>query len=662
MMKKTKTDYQATDKEKELLNKIMVRYRSAYQFKQGLGLDSLWADCNKYWAGDVNHPEDDDDPGSETNIIQPIIESQVADIVNDDIDILVKGVGPSDQEFASDAQQILKWVWFHNDMLTKLDTAERDRLNLGSIIWKVMWDKQAIGGKGLPAMIPMSPDCFFPDPKVTDCDHIQDADYIIQTGFYSRRKLVQLFGDKAKLVKPNPQGNSYDPRIFGEDNSTTDEVLGDQALLIEYWEKDDDGKLRLVYCTQDVVLADSDEKDESAQIPEITDYPFVIIPGYKRKGILWGQGDTEQLIPVQDIINDLDDQIRMNARLMGNAQMVVGTGAGINIKKWTNKPGLKIPAKDHTAWQVVQPPYIPAYINNRREKAFSESELVSGRSDVVEGRRSGSLRAASAIMALQEAGSRRANHKKLMLQNGLKKVNDLVLAYAKEFMTVEQAFDITEKGKTNYLWFRASDLKEIPQLTLNENFNPDSDDVDNRGKYKPLYDEPTVDEAGSEVPAQKMTKDAEFDIEIYLGAGMPNNKSFIYEASVELHRENIITTEETRAVLKQMMNWPIIDPYQPSGVFSGRNSSAEQLDIANGQATSQPQDSSSPTTNVQANLSGDQTGQVPGESAIDPELMAQLVALLQSGKVDPQQLYGIIQQLPENIQVAILNSMQNGGM
>ena len=55
---------------------------------------------------------------------------------------------------------------------------------------------------------------------------------------------------------------------------------------------------------------------------------------------------------------------------------------------------MKIPAKDHKGFQVVQPPYMPAYIPQRRE-GFP-SQLVSGRSEVVEGRRSGSLRAASA--------------------------------------------------------------------------------------------------------------------------------------------------------------------------------------------------------------------------------------------------------------------------
>lgn len=353
------TNYVASDKELALVEKVMTRYRAAYSKKEDLGMNELWKTCHDYWSGEVNLPEDDNDPGSEVNIVQPIIESQVADIVNGDIDIMVKGLGPSDQLFARETTQILRWVWHHNNMMVKLDGAERDRLNLGNTVWKVYWDRDQMGGRGLPIMQPMSPDCFFPDPKVTDLDFLEDADFIIQTSWYSRRKLIQLFGEKAKFVKPESGGN-YDSRIFGEDQTASgDEVVGDQACLYEYWEKDDDGKLRLIYCTKDMILADSADDDEEARIPEIRRYPFILIVGYKRKGRLWGMGDTEQLIPVQDIINDLDDQIRLNARQMGNAQTVVGIGSGININKWTNAPGLKIPAKDHTAYSVVQPPIHP---------------------------------------------------------------------------------------------------------------------------------------------------------------------------------------------------------------------------------------------------------------------------------------------------------------
>jgi len=667
-LKKKKTEDKAlpmpTDEEIELLQKIMERYIASYNMKQQLGLDELWSKCQDYWSGDINLPENEDDPGSETNIIQPVIESQVADIVNGDMDILVKGLGPSDQAFATDVTQILKWIWHHNKMINKLDGSERDRLNLGTIIWKVYWDKDGMSGKGLPTVQPFGPDAFFPDPKVTDIDFFQDSDFVIQTSWPSRRKLIQLFGERARAIHAEGSGQTYDSRIFGEgDYVGTDQVTNDQACLYEYWERKEDNSLRLVYCTKDMILADSDSDklNGNASIPEeCNKFPYVPIIGYKKKGRFWGMGDTEQLIPVQDLINDLDDQIRMNARLMGNAQTVVGIGSGININKWTNKPGLKVPAKDHTAFQVVQPPYIPAYINNRREKAFYEAELVSGRSEVVEGRRSGSLRAASAILALQEAGSRRGNHKKLMLQTGLQETMNLLLDYVKEFMTIEQAFDITEKEEVNYLWFRGSDLKSIPQLTMNENFNKESDDADLRGRYKPLIDSSQVDEFGNEIPGEPLTKDAEFDIELHLGAGMPNNKSFIYEAAVELHRENIATTEETRATLKQMLNWPILDPYKPEGIFAGRNSSADQLGIANSITGGDTQITPPEVPpQAQAPQPAAPTPQPQGMN-VDPAIIQQLQEMASSGNVDQSQLYALLSGLPPEILNAIMQGLQGG--
>ncbi|MCU7521936.1 MAG: hypothetical protein HF312_17105 [Ignavibacteria bacterium] len=621
--KREDLEYINTESEKELLEKITDRYRASYIKKESLGMNTLWGKCEDYWSGDVNTPEDEDDPGSETNIVQSIIESQVADLVDGQMEVLLKGVGPSDAPFATDVSQLVKWVWQKNKMIPKFDEGERDRLNLGSVGWKVYYDFDALKGRGLPIMQPCSPDTLFPDPKINDPRKINDGDFFIQAQPYPCSWFRRRFGKRGKFVKPEGRFGlqSYHPTIFGEeDDSTANEVINDQAVLFEYWEKDDDGNLRRVYCTRDIILEDSDwdhydeEKGERKSFYEHGKYPFVILVCYKKKGRLWGKSDTEQLIPIQDVINELDDQIRMNARLMGNIQIVVGTAAGINIKKWTNKPGLKIPAKDHTAWETVNPPTIPGYIYTRRQEGFNESEVVSGRSDVVEGRRSGSLRAASAILALQEAGSRRANHKKLMLQEGFIEVIELLLDYIKEFMDEEQAFDVTENDKTDYLWYRGSSLKEIPYLTLNENWNPE-DETLNTSRYRPLKDE----------NGEMITKEAEFDIEISLGAGMPNNKSFLYQAVIELNREGLITREEGRATLKKVLNWPIIDPFNPQGQFVSRNMSDEQLAMANGTPfpSSVPQDNAGAPQTEQPVPTGQPVQQAPVEGDIAAQGMPQ---------------------------------------
>src|SRR5690606_17273242 len=126
--------------------------------------------------------------------------------------------------------------------------------------------------------------------------------------------------------------------------------------------------------------------------------------------------------------------------------------------KWTNRPGLKIPARDPDAWRMVTPPEIPSIIPNRRAEAKIEAQEYSGRTDAVEGRRPGGVRAASAILALQEAGSRRVNHKKLMLQVGLSEVMQLVVDMIAEHYTEEMAFRIIGSKSDEYLWFKGSEL------------------------------------------------------------------------------------------------------------------------------------------------------------------------------------------------------------
>lgn len=638
--KRNDIEHAQSEEEKALVEKIMDRYRASYMHKDSLGIPQMMTKCEAYWSGEVNFPEDEDDPGSETNIIQPIIESQVADLVSGSMEMLVKGVGPSDEPFAKDVGQILRWVWMKNKMIPKLDEGERERLNYGSVGWKVYYDPDGLNGRGLPTIMPCGIDTLFPDPKIKDVRRLQEGDFFIHVLPFSLGELRRRFGKRAQFVKPEGNFKAYNPLIFGEDkHDAATEVINDQALLYEYWEKDDDGKLRRIYMAGGIILDDSDwdHKDEDGNRESFYEngkYPFVIIPCYRKKGRLWGIGDTQQLIPIQDMINDLDDQIRMNARLMGNLQIVVGLSAGINIKKWTNKPGLKIPAKDHDAWRPVQPVTIPAYIPMRRELGFKESEIVSGRSDVVEGRRSGSLRAAQAILAMQEAGSRRANHKKLMLQEGFIEIIDMLLDYIKEFMTVEQAYDITENDKPQYLWFRGSSLKEIPWKTYNENFNPISDEPGTE-MYKDLY-EPLIGEDGKPVlndngePIMELvTKEAEFDIEFTIGAGMPNNKSFLYQAVVELNREGLITREEGRTTLKKILNWPIIDPLNPVGEFTGRNMSPEQLAAANGQPVNPEQ-----VPPEQQTQEGSEVDILVEQLAqLDPAILRQLIMVLQGGRV-----------------------------
>lgn len=630
-----------SDEKQALLDDIWDSFKAADDFKADEGMYDKWRTNYNYWAGDVNLPTSTTDPGSETNIIKPIIESQVADLVEADYDIMAHGEEPSDEKFSDDVSHVLKYVMRKNKLEIKLDESERDRLNLGTSCYKVYYDKDLLKGKGMVVLEPKDINLLFPDPKVSHPWKLQKGEFFIEAMPMSLHQIRHTWPKTGQYVMAEGNWNTETiTQIQDNDGGGSNDIINDVALVLEYWVKDEDLSLRRVYATKDIILEDSydDNPHEGEDIAESFykhgNYPFVMIPCYLDKNSIWGRSDTEDLIPIQDMINDLDDQIRMNARLMGNTQIVVGLGAGINLKKWTNLPGLKIRAKDPTAFKVVQPGTLPYYIGDRRNQGFNEAEIISGRTDVTEGRRTGSLRAAAAIAALQEAGSRRANHKRLMLLKGMSDILDLVLEYIKEFMDEERCFKIIgKKGKSEYKWFKGTDLNEVPVLKPNKAFNPLVEDPGTEEFVPNIIN--SMDEETGEEKQEVETKEIDVDLSITFGSGLPNNGSFLYQSAIELARENIITQEEARMVVKKAVNYPIIKPEDPVGSYAGRNSSAEQLQVANGQPVGE--------------------GQVLTDQPVEQQPV-------QPGGADPAaMLKQLVSQLPPEVVTQIMNSLQGQG-
>jgi hypothetical protein len=561
-------------------NEIDEEYRAAYLSKDSLGLHKDWGVYDDYWRGNQNPVENEDDPASVTNVIHPVIESQVADLVDDPKDFIVTGTEPSDEVWAKYAQHVCKWIWEQNVMEVKQDHFERTRMKYGTAVWKTYYDPLGNRGAGKICIDVLTPEKFYCDPKITDPQLVDMADFCGQVDDVSIKYLIRRFGPRARYVRPRMKGIQGITNIFiGDKAADMRSVVSNSATLIEHWSRDEDDKVRVVYKADDVILWDSSWSKKRQQkegrayhnpdegFYQHGHYPFVVVPCYRRDGQLWGMGDVELLIPTQDMINDFDDQIRMNARLMGNIQIVVGLASGINPSKWTNKTGLRVPARDVNAWKIVQPAAMPAYISERREIGKREAETISGRTDVVEGRKPAGIKAASAIIALQEAGNRRVNHKKLMTQVGLSQVFLIAFEHYREFFTETMAMRIsgaTAADAEQYVWLKGSDFNNIPKLIPDYNAQPNDNGVH---PLKQLTKQ-NLNPDGSVASEEPQTKSAMLDIKISLGEGLPKSKSFQYQAGLELHREQILTTEETRMFFKTIIDWPMIDPFNPQGVFS----------------------------------------------------------------------------------------------
>lgn len=578
-----------SDEDKKVVAEIIDHFNAAAQNRQSLGIDQMFEECNAYYEGETNStPEYEGDPCSETNIVKTLIESSVGDLVQAPFQIDVEPVEPSDEPYSGEVEELMSYIYKKNNPIIKLDMAERWRRKYGGVLILTGFDTKALAGFGMPTWEPIHPECFFPDPKVTRYDKLQDGDFHIIAEWVSVRWIKERFPKRGKYVTRDTQF-SYQFPISGDKVESISGDMGDMVLYLCYWYKDDEGKLGLKIVADSELLYDSEKNEDQDDdfVPGIFEnnkYPMVYIPRFIVDGQLWGSSDVKEIKKIQDNINDYDDQILLNAKLTGNNQVVVGKRAKINLTKWVAIPGLKIPAVDERAINQIQPKSIPYYIIEHRNTKKQEAGYITGREDVLEGRNAAGVRTASGIIALQEQANKKQKHPMTMFEAGFTEVMNLLFDYSLQFWDEFIPIRITKPNedavakretKAYFKWIDPRRWKNVPIKV------PNPDSKTSEGNYE-LQD--LIGEDG-----KVKTRQLELDINIRFRTGVDNSASFMYQSVIDLHRENLITTEEARYILKQIVNYPGINPFQPLGEFYDQSQSRMRQEEATKQANIQLQ-------------------------------------------------------------------------
>lgn len=517
---KTKEQKRHQSEEKEALGqKYLNFYRRSVTHMSSEGIFEKIKKCHKAWAGKIRTAESDNDPCSNINVIHPMVEGQVALLVEQNISVTALPVTPGDSAFAEKATGILEFIKSRNNMQRVIERHERSREKYGSGILRVIFDPDKLSGVGLPIIesVPLQNICI--DPCISDAEKICEAEFIIEKIVKSVFWAKEVYGEEvAGQIQEN-----YFP--FGEGDVFDEETAdGENAkyLHLLVWTIED-GKLRLVEMSGCGVIL-SDSKELNTSFYDTGRYPYFITPLYEVEGSVFGMGDVELTIPVQELINDLDDQIRLNARLTANPQRLIETSSGIDIDALTNEAGLNIPCNNINSVRDLQPKELPRYVVERRNLALQyEIQKVSRFSDQMVGAKQSGVDTATESLALQQSGSNGIAYKKSMLQAVLSKVFTYAFELIREFWTDEVMLRISE-DENEFVAMNPAEFANIPKLV-----------------YKEKDGKRSLEEDG--------TKSAEFDINVSVGAGLPTNKAFQYNMMRELYQMQIITGQELRTWL-----------------------------------------------------------------------------------------------------------------
>ena len=597
--------------QKELRIKVMDEYnyedteqylqyfREGYLDKDNRGFNELYSLLNQYWEGIANTPDSVDSPNSNTNIIHGQVEGHVSYIADKDISIEVLGREPGDHAFAETVEKVLQWVSDQNNPTDYQDDYVRKLTKYGHAMYRVMYDPEWDNGFGLPTIETPNPGYIYVDPTIVNSRFLNDARFIIEAENRSRTWARQQPHFNQESVESMSAG--YDPHyfeyLFGEDVTDNYEIEDEEYIHLYVWTKvrgrveeveemifkddetgeetkveagktviqDEDGEwiTRLVEMSGDgFMLYDSFEAGEVFP----GGYPYFHTNMFKRDGSMWGMGVAELLRDNQDLINDIDDQIRQSIRLSANPQRVVNIASKVDIDKLTNEAGLVIPSVLDAAstMQYMKTPTFPAYAVDRRKYAVEvEKSMITRFSDQMLGQRQKGVDTATESLSLQQSGMMGIDHTKALVQSTMGDMFEYILELLKIHWTEEKIIRVTGQDDVDFIFFDAQQLNNVPFM------KPADQEYKNIFKSKQME----MGIAEPEEPkwmedAERGTKSAKFDIKIDVGAGLPSNKAFMYQLVREMFTAQLITPQQFKSMIEQYVGLIIPDeePMQGQGM------------------------------------------------------------------------------------------------
>lgn len=522
---------------------MLDNYRAAYEAKENMGLFGEMELAERYWSGDFGVPEDFDDPGSNTNIINTCVETLVASMVDQNVDIELKPYEPADKPYVEKARLILDRIKDANHLPKKIEKHERRKDKFGTGILRVMFNKKLIDNYGCPEIKVCNPAYVFPDPNIVQIEDLQEAEFIIETIPKSIYWAEKRFGkERAWAIAPgyNPVENSF---VFREDHSANYDIAGDHYLHILYWCKTSKGKLRLIQLSGcGVVLSDSETDKDTNYFTDDGRYPYFFTIDMEREGTIWGKSICSLLFSLQDEIDDYTNMIRRNARLIGNPIKVVSTSSGIEIDKLDNSAGQVVPTHDINGMRYLEPPNMPSFITQRRAECFQERIIISRVSDQQAGIRQAGVNTATESLNLAQSAAVATDTRKTMLQDTLNDVFRYCFDLALNYWNVGMFFE----NDGDYEFFKPSDLKKVPMMK----------------PATPQFIETYMrNNPGAEPPKfmlnEKEKRPVKLIFNIQVGAGLPTNKAVAFNYILEAYKGGLLSKKETRELMIEYIKLPV---------------------------------------------------------------------------------------------------------
>lgn len=358
---------------------------------------------------------------------------------------------PSDMQDAKTLSRILPVILERSDFEGLYSRNAYPKLRHGTACYGVFWDPEAEDGRGDVRVTAVDLLNLFWEPGVRD---IQDSRNLFL--------VTQCDNDLLDAAYPALRGKLRAP-IDSTNQRIPEDVLdrsGKSQVVDWYYKKRlPNGKTIVHFCKfvgSTVLYASENEQMFISQgLYDHGQYPFVLDVLFPLEDSPAGFGYVDLMKGTQGYIDQLDAIILNNARLAGRPRWFYRDACGVNEQEFADftRDFVHVTGRlDPDDLRQIEVEPLPAFIANHLQNKVEELKETSGNRDFAQGGTNSGVTAASAIAALQEAGSKLSRDLIKGSYRAFTQVCTLVIELIRQFYDDSRAVRITgEDGKPIFL-------------------------------------------------------------------------------------------------------------------------------------------------------------------------------------------------------------------
>lgn len=335
------------------------------------------------------------------------------------------------------------------------------KLKQGTGVKGVFWDPALRGGLGDISIKPMNLLMLFWEPGVMD---IQDSPHFFSLALEDSKRLEERWPQLRGHT-----GRTLDTAQYIHDD--TIDTSGKSMVVDWYYKVEAAGRTLVHYCKfcNGVVLYASENDPQLAQrgFYDHGKYPFVFDTLFVEEDSPAGFGYIDVMKDCQTSIDKMNHAMDENVLLASKQRYILSDTAGVNEEELADfsrdivhVTGRLTDDNFHQMQTAGLQGYSLSYLNNRIE----ELKEVSGNRDLSQGGTASGVTAASAIAALQEAGSKLSRDMLKSAYRAFTKECYLVIELMRQFYDEARVFRIVgETGENRFVEFSGRMLRARPQ-------------------------------------------------------------------------------------------------------------------------------------------------------------------------------------------------------